>query len=1152
MKKILQLSFFLFTASILAQITHYDWPTGTSEALLSDKYRVFVKHGTDPEQEVEVLMSTADPNDLQYDHQGNELTGRTFSYASISYNNISSPGVTFRIVKTFGNNSSKVKISPKSYNITPTVGSNEVSFTINSNNKYISVDFEDTANETSTKKWIKHMLTIFVDPPETDKPNPTDAGVVVYSNDLSPTALENATTIYFAPGYYNLRNYQFASTVINSDGILYLDNGKKLYLAGGAYVDGLINRTNYNNTNQKIYGRGVLSGRLHIWQDGQGNKPYGQIVMLGKSAEVNGIHIVDSPQHGIVSREETKVENLKFLGWHANNDGIRIGSGSEIKNSFMRCVDDFFYNYNINVHDCVLWAGHNGAIMTYGWASIDTGSSIVENIDIINPEWTGLGNNNGLIAAQVNLDFNPIDYGTGSTTTTFKNIRIEGSIPGLTNIKPRSEGNGVPAAAQVDIANLGYLGDVQLENITVESQFAKGRISGQLNATTTGTNTYFAKNINFTNVTIGGVKLTNLNSNLYFDIDAATTQNITFDIGIAPPVSGLQTETFTSTTLTPLSNTVYATQERGITKTELEAVLTGTGKWFVANPSGTTANDFEVKNTGGNPSDYLARVAPSDFARGAAYVYNNTNGDATGILDMSFDYFWKSPMTSDRIAFRVWGVKSTISDTNKEYFRLTGGSGTSGDNFAVGFEKGTGTGNADVVELSSNLALGISENWKTVNYSINATDYKYIVIMFAGAYGTGQGQNTGVFGLDNVTVPATNPAAYDNYPSIPSLIQSENYTSASGITSESTSDTNGGQSINLVDANSSIDYEVYVKKSEVYRVKFRVASNSDAAFNLSSNGNLLKTINIENTGGLQSWKTITLDLNLTKGLQTLKINAAIAVFNINWIEFSTIDDDKDGVENEIDECANTPEGTVVDEKGCPIFKPSSSNFSITSVSETCPNKANGKITIAATENYDYKTTINGTSYQFTSATPLTVANLTPGKYDFCITIDSKNYSQCYSVNITAGVTMSAKTVMNSSKATINIEEGTAPFKVFVNGNEILETMKTSFDVDIDQGDLIEIKSNVECEGTISKRMDQFNEISAYPNPTKGHFIINNMPFNLDKIVIELYNSNSKLISTKSYPVNYGNVELNIEDVPSGLYFAKAILNTPVYFKIIKN
>ena len=828
MKRILLLSIIFLTTAISAQVTHYDWPTASGQALLSDKYRVFIKHGTDPEQEIEVLMSLPDPNDIQYDGQGTELTGRSFSYASVSYNNISSPGITFRIVKTFGNNSTKTKISPKSYNITPTIASNEVSFAINSNNKYISIDFEDPENETSTKKWIKHMLTISVDPPEIDVPNLTDPGVLIYSNTVSPTALENSTTIFFTPGYYNLKDYQFGSLVIDDEGILYLGNGKKIYLAGGAFVEGLINRTNFNDTNQKIYGRGILSGRQYIWQDGAGNKPYGQIVKLGKFAEINGIHIVDSPQHGIVSPDGMKVENLKFLGWHANNDAIRIGNDSEIKNSFIRAVDDFFYNYNIYVHDCVLWAGHNGAIMTYGWASIDTGSSLMENIDIINPEWSGLGNNNGLIAAQVNLDFNPIDYGTGSTTTTFRNIRIEGSIPGLTNIKPRSSANGEPSASQVPVADLGYLGDVHMENITIENQFDKGRIRGQVNATTTGINTYFTKNINFTNITIGGVKLTNLNSSLYFDIETATTQNITFDIGIPPAVSSVQTETFTSANLNSLSTNVYATVEKGITKTELEAVPVGTGKWFVANPSGTNANDFEIKNSGGNPSDYLTRVAPSDFARGTAYVFNNTNGDATGLLNMSFDYFWKSPMTADRISYRVWGVKTTISDTNKEYFRVTGGSGTSGDNFAVGFEKGIGSGNPDVVELSSSFALGTSENWKTVNYTIDVTGYNYIVIMFAGAYGAGNGQSTDVFGLDNVTVPTNKTLSTDSF---------ENKNQISVFPNPTTN------TLYLNNIAENFDYNIYSTNGQIVKSALQTKNNSIDVSTLANGYYLLEIKN---------------------------------------------------------------------------------------------------------------------------------------------------------------------------------------------------------------------------------------------------------------------------------------------------------------------
>ena len=759
MKKSLYLLFLLLSIPLFSQITHYDWPTGTGEALLSDKYKVFVKLGNNPEQEVEVLMSIADPNDIQYDHQGSELTGRSFSFASISYNNMASSGVTFRIVKNFGNTSSKVKIAPKSYNITPTVGSNEVSFTVNGNSKYISVNFEDTANETSTKKWIKHMLTIFIDPEEIDIPNQNDSGVVTYSTSVSPTALENATTIYFPPGYHNLRNYPYGTSILNTDGILTLGTGKKIYIAGGAVVEGIIQRANYNDTNQKIYGRGILTGKQYLWQTSPGVKPYGELVELGQNATIDGVMLMDSPNHGIVAVNNFLINNLKFLGWHANNDAIRVGQRSEIKNSFIRAVDDFFYNFNNYVHDCVLWAGHNGAVLTYGWGgdtggvTYNAGASTLDNIDIINPEWTSLGNNNGLVASQIGVDYKPFAYGTASTLTTVKNIRIEGSIPGILNLKPRS-----PSAVQVEETKLGYLGDLLLENITVENQFNKSFISGQSNATITGTNTYFTKNITITKSTIGGTQINTISAPVFFDIDASTTQNIVFDIGTGASNSNLQIVDFsTPITLTKLVTNVPGTTNKGITNADITNVAPGTGQWF-AGDNGLITGEFDVQNTGGNPTNYLSRVSSSEFARGVAYVYNNKNHDAFGILNMSFDYLWKSPLTNDRISFKVYGINDDENNGIDGYFRLTGGSGPFGDNDATNYLNGS-----DFTAIAGNNALGTTDSWKKIEYTIDATQYEYIVIVFAGAFGTAQTNPVGLLGIDNVSVPESKTLSNENF-----------------------------------------------------------------------------------------------------------------------------------------------------------------------------------------------------------------------------------------------------------------------------------------------------------------------------------------------------------------------------------------------------
>ncbi len=762
MKKITIVIAALISTLGFSQVVHYNWPTATGEAILSDKYQVFVKHGTGAEEEIEVLMSEADPNDIQYDFKTAELTGRTFSFASLSYDKISGSGLTFRVVKTFGNTSNNAEIVPKSYNITPTVSNNQVTFNINDDNKFISINFQDTENETATEKWIKHMLMIFIDPPETGAPNPTDSGVVVYSNSVSPTALNNASIVYFPQGYHNLDDYPFGNAIIDFEGKITLGNGQKMYLEGGAFVEGLVRRNNFNDTNQKVYGRGVLSGRQYIWQDGSGNKPYRDIIELGKFAEVSGIHVVDSPLHGIVSPNNMTISNLKFLGWHSNNDAVRVGQDSEIKDSFIRAVDDFFYNFDNYVHDCVLWAGHNGAVLTYGWGgdpggnTYNSGASTMENIDIINPEWTGLGNNNGLVAAQIGLDYKPFAYNNGSTLTTLRNIRIEGSIPGILNLKPRSNG-GTPNAVQVTQADLGYLGDLLLEDINVEQQFGKGRIKGQANATTTGNETFFTQNVTLTNITIDGTNLNNINAPVFFDIEASTTQNINFDIGTGASSSNLEIDDFSTSTMTQLPNQVSGDaglNQRGITNTDVASIPAGTGKWFAADTWGGSVPsefDFDIQSTGGNPNNFLSRTSVSQFAKGVAYVFNNTEAHAFGILNMSFDYKWTSPRTSDRISYKVYGIQDNEADGIEDYVRLTGGSGAFGDNDATKYV------GSDGVELAGTNDLGVANIWTTVNYAIDVTGYEYIVIAFSGAFGTAIDTNSeaieDVFGLDNVSIP---------------------------------------------------------------------------------------------------------------------------------------------------------------------------------------------------------------------------------------------------------------------------------------------------------------------------------------------------------------------------------------------------------------
>lgn len=76
-------------------------------------------------------------------------------------------------------------------------------------------------------------------------------------------------------------------------------------------------------------------------------------------------------------------------------------------------------------------------------------------------------------------------------------------------------------------------------------------------------------------------------------------------------------------------------------------------------------------------------------------------------------------------------------------------------------------------------------------------------------------------------------------------------------------------------------------------------------------------------------------------------------------------------------------------------------------------------------------------------------------------------------------------------------------------------------------------------------------VTAYPNPSNGIFKIA-MPIVQNKVTIEIYTIQAQLISKKSYPVNNGNVEISIENKPSGLYIIKVHSEkSSVALKIVK-
>jgi len=274
--------------------------------------------------------------------------------------------------------------------------------------------------------------------------------------------------------------------------------------------------------------------------------------------------------------------------------------------------------------------------------------------------------------------------------------------------------------------------------------------------------------------------------------------------------------------------------------------------------------------------------------------------------------------------------------------------------------------------------------------------------------------------------------------------------------------------------------------------------------------------------------------------------------NIAELEFyGTItpfaDDDNDGVFNYADQCPDTPNGDPVNTAGC--FSLANNNFSFTQSGETCPGKNNGQISINATAAYNYIATINNVPYNFTNNS-LVVSDLVPGTYSVCITIDGKSFSQCYTAIVPASTAITGKTVTTSDKLQVEIQSGTAPYNVSVNGVSQFETNEADFEVSVNPGDLLEVSTAKVCEGVLSKTITLYDVVTASPNPTSGQFDIY-LPTNYSKVEIAIYSVEGKMISKSDYAVENGKVHLNIEKEATGVYLVRIGSNPVETIKIIK-
>jgi hypothetical protein len=109
------------------------------------------------------------------------------------------------------------------------------------------------------------------------------------------------------------------------------------------------------------------------------------------------------------------------------------------------------------------------------------------------------------------------------------------------------------------------------------------------------------------------------------------------------------------------------------------------------------------------------------------------------------------------------------------------------------------------------------------------------------------------------------------------------------VLTESTSDVGGTLDVGWIDNGDWMDYAINPSTSGTYTLRLRIASiYNTSQLQVKNGATVLATVNLPNTGGYQAWQTVSVNINLAAGPQTLRLLSTSAQgFNINWLEIGS-------------------------------------------------------------------------------------------------------------------------------------------------------------------------------------------------------------------------------------------------------------------------
>lgn len=280
------------------------------------------------------------------------------------------------------------------------------------------------------------------------------------------------------------------------------------------------------------------------------------------------------------------------------------------------------------------------------------------------------------------------------------------------------------------------------------------------------------------------------------------------------------------------------------------------------------------------------------------------------------------------------------------------------------------------------------------------------------------------------------------------------------------------------------------------------------------------------------------------------------VVDFQGCELSNNDNDQDGVENDDDICPNTPSGVLVDESGCEIFTLPSTNYTISTLSNSCIGVFDGELAIQTERSLDYIASLRGNSYASTAnfTSDYTFRNLPADTYELCLTIRNiDNYQKCFTVIIDAPEQLSVSSAINDDNSLITLTMSGAP-EYFITLNEIsFKTSDNSVTLPLAEKDnYLKVTTEKECQGVFEDSYLISANATLFPNPFTGVLNIALNSTSSSETEMRLYDLSAKLIDTKSIPANTATWEYYTAALPAGIYMLELNIDGNYsQYKVIK-